>query len=430
MALAEQLAGTNMLRLQLLSSAQDKLAVDALRLLEPFVSWRYVTLRSRWWAKGWIKGPAFSSIDGLVDGLSKHQVNEVEVAFKVSVPYEIPPARFTVRSIRCSLAISPTNSLWAQVTGFSLPRHEDELQRASYESREQSLKWSGIQNCPTLLDAQFEIDAVNSGDELLRAFWEAIPGTVATSATWKSLCGCADLHDPMVFRGNILESLAPWPKTYPLLGGHFDDLHPILLGPISTCEALGEALGEQVRLRRMGPPEDSGILGLLWLPLAVVGDPRTRALARPWLVPRGDSMKPRDLDSSRGEFRVGGKVFYSQRRTRELRAQGVLPTLPRGFREFQLIASKYCLLLDIDSEEMPVELWQEPLITRAQQEIDRVFDALSVDIPLIERVWRAHEPTYRKWLYASDEPLHFLKESLYAAHARRESTRSGTSNES
>ena len=419
-----------MLRLQLLNSAQDELAVDALRVLEPFVSWRHVTVRSRWWARGWIKGPAFSSIDGLVDRLSKDQANEVEVAFTFSVPYEIPSARFKIRSIRCSLAISPTNRLWAQVTGFSLPRHEDELRRASYESREQSLKWSGITSCPTLLEALFEIDAVNSGDELTRSFWEAIPETVATAVTWSSLSGCADLHDPMVFRENILESLAAWPKSYPLLGRHFDDLHPILLGPISTCEALGKALGEHVSLRRMGRSENSGMLGLLWLPLGVVGDPNNRALARPWLVPRDDSVKPRDLDSSRGEFRVGGKVFYSQRRAKELRDQGVLPTLPRGFREFELIASKYCLLLGIDSEQMPVDLWQEPLITRVQREIDRAFDASGVDLPLIERVWRAHESMYRKWLYASEEPLQFLRESLYAAHARGQPPRSGTSNES
>lgn len=407
--------GAIKVRLQLLATAQDALVLDLLHCLDPLISWRHAKPRARSWARGWVKANRVGvGAPALVRALSQQPANEIEIAFGLSAPYQLAEGRLTVRSLQCALKISPTNSLWAPVSGFTLPDREGEARRASYESRELALKWNGISACPTLFEAVFEIETEGE-DSLLRAFWEAMPGAVTESLVWLGVLGCVDLHDPSVFRGDVLDALAPWPRSYPLLGTRFDDLHPILLGPASTCDGLAMALAGRVALKRVTSPQGQDALGLMWLPMSVVRDSKSRADAQAWLVPRDDSTKPVDLQESRGEFRVGAHVLYTQRRQRELQEQGRLPTLPPGFRYFPLVAAKYCAQLGIDPEQMPVELWQEPLIQKAQLEIDRAFEVLSSEIPLIERVWRAHEVTYRKWLYGPDERLTFLRERLFRA---------------
>lgn len=408
------------LRLQLLSQAQDESAFELVRLLGPLVSWPQVKPRMRAWARGWVrrKGGRLKTMDALIQALSEHAANEIEIAFEVSEPYSLGKSGLSVDSIRCVLKVSPTNSLWASVRGFVLSGREDEARRASFESRELALRWNEITNCPTLLDVVCETDSDLDGEHLLHAFWTVLPQELPASDTWTGTSGCAELLAETHFHPDVLESLAPWPRAYSLLGHRFDDLHSILLGQLSTTDGLARALGHGVEVKRITCGSSQESLGVLWLPNDMLNDPEKRVCAQPWLVTRDSTTTPLELQAGRGEFRVGSHVFYTQRRLKELDASGRLPTLPSGFRRFPLVATKYCAQVGIDPEEMLVDLWQDPLIDQAQHDIDRALSQSDSGTPLIERIWQAHEATYRKWLYGPDERLAFLKTHFFEQAGR------------
>jgi len=412
-----------LVRFQLLSSAADALALDILHALGPLVSSQHCHAKVRSWAKGW-RQVRFEgeSLGALIEILSGQTANEIEIDFGITAPYAIGASGLTLHSLKCSLKLSPTNSLWMPASGYILSGM-DEASRATHESRELALKWNDVVSAPTLLDTLLELSEEARPRRVLRAFWEALPRVLPKSPVWRTVSGCADPWSLGVFSQDVLEVLAPWPRSYSLLGERFDDLHPILIGPVPICEGLARTLGEEAELSRAHDADGTAAFGLLHIADTAFVNPAHRDAVQEWLVPRDAGTAPRALREDVGEFRMGAHVLYSLKRQKELEAQGRLPTMPEGLRYFPLVGPKYCAQLGIDPNEMPVDLWQEGLIEKARAEIDRNFDSLAVNLPLIERVWRAHEATYSRWLYGADARLAFLRARLFAAHSHRSESR-------
>ncbi len=403
-------------RLQLLSTAQNERALDVLRFLGPLVPWSRVKYRLRCWNRGWGQaiGGSVANLETFLGVLSL-PANEIEASFVLDESAKTRRDE-PLRLVSCSVRISPTSSLWAPVKGLVLSDRESEAQRASYESRELALKWNGVSACPTLLEAVFEVRL--QADDALEGTWEALPESLPECEGWGKVFGCVDVLEPEFFQGDVLETLAPWPRSYSLLGTRVDDLHPILLGSVELCERVVDAVGAAARVKRI-PCGDRDVLGAVWLPAGLVADQGVRRSAQSLLVPRDSSTAPVGLDDSRGEFRVAGHVFYTAKRLRELKAADRLPTLPPGFRHFPLIATRYCTALGIEPEEMVVDLGQDAMIERVQREIEQAYVALPSDLPLVERVWAAHAAVYSKWLYGSDQRLAFLKDRFFGAYGGR-----------
>ena len=53
-----------------------------------------------------------------------------------------------------------------------------------------------------------------------------------------------------------------FPPAYPKLGSRFDQLHPILFGPVKTCEGIYSSLGNDAVLSKNCAVSDFGILRL------------------------------------------------------------------------------------------------------------------------------------------------------------------------
>ena len=88
----------------------------------------------------------------------------------------------------------------------------------------------------------------------------------------------------------------------------------------------------------------------------------------------------------------------------------MLPTLPKDFVNDYLFEQKYFSLLNIDSDRVPVHLWQLPVLQLFRKEVDLAFSSLPQEMPLYERVWEAHETALRTWVWGNDdEALSTLK---------------------
>jgi hypothetical protein len=156
-------------------------------------------------------------------------------------------------------------------------------------------------------------------------------------------------------------------------------------------------------------------LAVLAIDAPTLADPAARERARPWLV---DWRLPHQMSPSfarklaqeqslapdrgtgagtvlayevaRGALRVESMLYFTARRHRELDAMGaVLSTRPpRVVAPF--IDDRYCRMLDIDPADMLVTSMHELQLQAMRSAVDCEFAALPEDLPIAERILRAH----------------------------------------
>jgi hypothetical protein len=323
----------------------------------------------------------------------------------------IKDADIVIHKITNYMLVSPTNLLWAPTSGYEPSSYNDKATRRTYESKERSLKWNEISIYPTLLESVIELQGSTVKDKMHQKMLNLLSRSIPDALLANTITGCAELdeHSELIGFINILNQLAPWPKTYPLLGERFDDLHPILIGSLPLCTNLASAFGDAVKLETLSSTEGEQVLGAVWLPEAILQEPNSRTIAQQWLVPKDQSTAPRQRDSTLGEFKVG----FTARRWRELSERGMTPQIPHGRRLLHVIQPQYCLMIGIDPDDMLIRVLQDEIARELEQEIDACFTELPVEMPLVQRVWLAHKRAWAKWSFDCQEILSFIKNKFF-----------------
>src|SRR6185369_1589176 len=198
-----------------------------------------------------------------------------------------------------------------------------------------------------LLQSVIEIESQVSRPELMRRLFDILADCIPETLVHPGISGAADL-ETQLGPANLLQALAPWPGAKPFLKERFDDLHPIMFGPVDRCKKLTRAMGSKVPVREVGSE-----LGIVYIPDELVKAESSQAAVKNLLVPKDDStrfkLEPRE---ELGEFKLGTGMIFTYRRHLELTRQGLLSPASRDRDYFHLIRPRYCELLGWDPDEM------------------------------------------------------------------------------
>jgi hypothetical protein len=394
------------LYVQLLYTGQDGRGLELLRFPDQPILPKGCRISCLSWSKQGIVRRRYSKVRSIIADPGLSNLNRVEVSYNFA-RHPIPGTSIVVTKIRTILHVSPSSSLWAPTSGYEARTHRARMSWSSLERYELGLRQMKCSNYPTLYETLIDFEHSSSKDPTFD-FFASLSDSIPRGLPFSQLSGCASVETiPPVM--NMLQALGPWPKTHTMLGDLFDDLHPVLLGRPRLCLDLSNAITGSKFVEIKGSGGDAS-LGLVWLGEERSRLPKTRDAAARWLVPRDETTAYSEPALSDGEFQVGSHVLFTYKRYKELVDSDMLPTLPKDFVNDYLFEQKYFSLLNIDSDRVPVHLWQLPVLQLFRKEVDLAFSSLPQEMPLYERVWEAHEAALRKWVWGNDdEALSTLK---------------------
>jgi hypothetical protein len=298
--------------------------------------------------------------------------------------------------------LAPTNTAWPQLA-TEMATREDEAVRASLLSLERSLRWNEVSTYPTLV--QWEIALRGPGaKEPWAPLTAALASAFSSSWTPRGMTGYGDILDENVFKEDVLGRLAPWPRAYPRLASAFEDLYPILLGPVELCAVLKEALRCGLWEVSTAPGET---IGLLHIPDSILTDKEIRAKTAGLVIERNEEARKRPPNIESGEHQVGKRVLFTPRRLRELIDKGAVAAPPEGFTFAPIIDEKHWRVLGLSEDAVLMELWQTPVLDEFRREVDTVA-ALSRELDAKAQLWTAYSLAFRR-RFRTREVLDYIR---------------------
>lgn len=398
-------------RIQLISLFQNQEVLNLLRFPSHHLLPQKFQIEASFWSKGHTTKiqHLFEDIESVISEFLNKKVNKILLSY-YPFPYRLPKSDLLIKKINAQLDVSPTNLLWETIFGYEPSSAGNRAIRRTFESKEISLKRNSISSYPTLLDCSIELQTSLSKDKAYQKLFDLLPSFIPIELIDNSTVGCAELLSKKHPTGflNILNNLAPWPKTYLLLDQFFDDIHPILIGPLSLCNRFVDIF-DDLRLSIVSKNSED-ILGVVLFSEASLQEPDNRIKAQALLVPKDQTTASSDGQENELEEM---RVELTGRKWRELSMKGMVPQLLQGWSIFQIIQPKYCLMLGIDVNDMFVRVMQDEISNNLKQEIDSNFEELPPDLSIVERVWIAHESAWLKWSFDCKDILSSTKRTFF-----------------
>jgi hypothetical protein len=146
---------------------------------------------------------------------------------------------------------------------------------------------------------------------------------------------------------------------------------------------------------------------------SVLSKKLSEKLVQPYLISEPLSGENSTKSSNSGEFEIGSsriKVF-TEKRWRELAAQGAFPYLQDYERLVHVIQPKYCFMIDIHPDNMIVNFLSAEIAVELEHLIDAYFLELPVDIDLTERIYLAHEKAWKE--FGGSDYIDFVKTQFF-----------------
>jgi hypothetical protein len=384
------------LQVELYGLAQDYSVLEILYLVsEPLLlakTWKCI-----YWQKGKCHKLTVKNTKQLIHKLSQLQYNEIEI--KSSQVVFLPNTNQSILfNFDGYLNISPTNEMWDSVWDDYFEDHAHEQRRMSYQSKEGSTRYSNVQQRP--LFYEFSIPGIKSDnpDEILVKLIPTIVETIERNPIATSYFGGLEFHkngftNPFV---NSLDSLAPWPGTYSLIGEYVDKLRPLTIASESLCRKIVQTLSlPEKSIIPLVPCKTTTTttMAIVHIPYDIINDDRQKNVISSLLVPKNDSTATPRYGSAKGEFTLDGSLMCTLRRFKELTDQKIMPRLrgPCEYTVYLSIPEKYCVMLGIDPEDMIVSQVQKERKKLNEERFDLFFNQTPESWSIRERVRKVIE---------------------------------------
>ena len=401
---------------QLISLCQDARLLDLLYFPYRGLVPSNIKYKVKYWTHGNTEHIQTKNLDDCIHQLDQMKVNYVEIAYKAT-PHVISGSNLTILKVASKLNISPTSSIWEPTTHYKAAQRKDERIRMSLESNEIS---AGISSSlyPSLLEIYIDFDSSSNKDESLSMMHQLIASCIDQRVVNILSAGCADLLEGSGAdrQFNILDEVASRINDYSILGERFDKLHSVLIGSLTTCREIKNLFASQSKVVLLEIPDSSrgsNLLGCLKISDSVLSKKISEKLVQPYLISEPLSGENSTKSSNSGEFEIGSsriKVF-TEKRWRELAAQGAFPYLQDYERLVHVIQPKYCFMIDIHPDNMIVNFLSAEIAVELEHLIDAYFLELPVDIDLTERIYLAHEKAWKE--FGGSDYIDFVKTQFF-----------------
>lgn len=429
------------LYVQFLSMAQNSDIFFLLNFPEKVFNNTSLKAKASMWSMGKSKYKTASNINEIIEWAKFKKMNDIKISYEFE-PINCKEDIITITDVQSLLTISPTNKNWVSTDEYRCKEHKNEQIRLSYESSSKSLHINSIKIKPTILESVIKITSNKDIKDIYKWVFDLFQHSLKQVLRVKGMSGYISLRNieeeikldnltdvqylnyikdnPLKKNEysmfNILDRLAPYPKTYSLLGTYFGDLYPMLIGNYNLCKGLKEVLGEGARFAEV-KSNSSEQYGIVWIPSNVLRNKKTREKASLYLVKQNESTAAKkdnkDKKPSLGEFELKDKsIHMTRKRSKKLLKEGIIEEI-NPFHYYLWIEEKYCQIIGVDPDEMVVHYLQEEFVKLMRNEIDSEYNELSEQSDLKQRIWQAHIKIWEKY-FRYLELFNFIKEKYFA----------------
>jgi hypothetical protein len=353
-----------------------------------------LTEPNKWQMQYWVKGKlhTISSANRkkLIEEKLPSCFNELSVKAKgVKTCYQD-----SLFDFNAEFHISPTNEIWDSVWEYDLEPFQAEQQRMTYESQECSLRANQISQCPSLYEFTLHLGCVSEPDKMLKQFMPDIVRSLVAANISCRYCGGLDLIPyNNKFRLHALHLLAPWPKTYPMIGELLDKPRSLTIALESVCNEIKTRLSLADDAIISIPNSKPQKLSLLHIPQTILEKTELINQIMEFFVPKDINTKPsQTMGQNQDEYTNSrGFVFITLRRLNELIRQKIMPRVRSDYTIFLHIPLKYCKLLDVDPDDMITSMASKEWVTMFENNLDLFYAQTSPDLDTKQRILNAYE---------------------------------------
>lgn len=270
------------LHLRLATRVQDARLLDMLRIPDNIRTvkgeWHAV-----WWSHGTTKEMRSVDREQILGKIAGDGVNELELKWRPEAPSANAP--LLVLDLWASLRPAWTSALWAPVPKSKLALRQDERNRKSFgggmlpdyskfrRPQISSLDWLftlAFEKNPS--DAQLQDRAC---DWLSTALGEVCESLNPFGSGWLN-----ETNKVMLGGVNSMGGVPEWTDQ---LGEKFDNIYPIMIGPVASCEGLASILGSRCSLIHISDRAPTAIVSI---PPDNVDEIRKDEAVKKWIVIR------------------------------------------------------------------------------------------------------------------------------------------------
>jgi hypothetical protein len=343
----------------------------------------------RYWVRGKLHTISFADRKKLIEEKLPSSFNGLSISAKgVKTCYQDSLFDFSAE-----FHVSPTNEIWDSVWEYDLEPFQAEQQRMTYESQECSLRANQVLQCPSLYEFTLPLGCVSEPDKILRQIIPDIIRSLVNANITCQYCGGLDLIlCDNKFRLNALHLLAPWTKTYPMIGELLDKPRSLTIAPESVCNEIKNRLllsdDAIVSISNSKPQK----LSLLHIPQIILEQTELITQIAEFFVPRDITTKSSGIGQDRGEYKDSrGTVFVTLWRLNELIQKKVMPRIRNDYTIFLAIPSKYCKLLNIDPNDMLASIVSKQWAEMFENKLDLFYAQTPSDMDTKQRILNAYD---------------------------------------
>jgi hypothetical protein len=353
-----------------------------------------LTEPNKWQIRYWVKGKlhTISSADRnkLIEEKLPPSFNELSLSAKgVKTCYQDSLFDFSAE-----FHISPTNEIWDSVWEYDLEPFQAEQQRMTYESQECSLRANQVLQCPSLYEFTLPLGCISEPDETLKQIIPDIICSLVNANITCRYCGGFDLIPcDNNFRLNALHLLAPWPKTYPMIGELLDKPHSLTIALESVCNEIRNRLSLADDAIVSIPNSKPQKLSLLHIPQTILEKTESINQIMEFFVPKDINTKAsQTMGQNQGEYKNSrGSIFVTHRQLNELIQKKIMPRIRSDYTIFLQIPLKYCKLLDVDPDDMIASIASKQWVMMFENNLDLFYAQTSPDLDAKQRILNAYE---------------------------------------
>jgi|GEM_PF-6456047 len=216
---------------------------------------------ARWWSRGKTRRMRSTNREQILQQLQSEGLNEIDLQWSSVESWRGRP----LQAVDLSIFFSPsrTSSIWAPVPSQKLERRDDERQRKSFGGGESPPNEGYRLPRPSVAEFSITLEcAGNFNDpELQEQSVDWIQQALLHLFRLPDCFGYGCLHGDCRTM-NMLVSLGGVPSWTDRLGERFENIYPILIGPLASCRGLASVAGRRCRLVEISEESPNAIVSI------------------------------------------------------------------------------------------------------------------------------------------------------------------------